>query len=49
MAAVDFPRLRQKGNARSEKAAGTEYVDILPCLYSMANYSIDMDPTFLRN
>ena len=49
VAAVDFPRLRQKGNARSEKAAGTEYVDILPCLYSMANYSIDMDPTFLRN
>lgn len=49
VAAADFPSLRQKGNARSEIPAGTEYLDILPCLYSMANCSIDMDPNFLRN
>lgn len=44
-----FSQAETKGNARSEKPAGTEYLDVLPCLYCMANYSFDMDPTFLRN
>lgn len=37
---TDFPRLKQNRNARPEKLADTEYLDILPCLKRRANYSI---------